>query len=93
MDLVLNRIYFSHNYNSHSLLLLGYFGGITSFSAGQFKQINGFPNNFWGWGGEDDELYKRTKKVGIEIDLVHMIRFMIMLSYGCVRFTHSLTFA
>jgi hypothetical protein len=26
-----------------------------------FNKINGFPNNFWGWGGEDDELYKRTK--------------------------------
>ena len=26
-----------------------------------FNKINGFPNNFWGWGGEDDELYKRTR--------------------------------
>ena len=40
-----------------------YFGGITSFSASLFRQLNGFPNNFWGWGGEDDELYKRTVEV------------------------------
>ena len=40
-----------------------YFGGITSFSQDLFERINGFPNNFWGWGGEDDELYKRTKQV------------------------------
>jgi hypothetical protein len=39
-----------------------YFGGIVSFNGEMFKKINGYPNNFWGWGGEDDELYKRTTK-------------------------------
>jgi len=39
-----------------------YFGGIVSFNREMFQKINGFPNNFWGWGGEDDELLKRTKK-------------------------------
>jgi beta-1,4-galactosyltransferase 1 len=42
---------------------LDYFGGIVSFSKDQFERINGFPNNFWGWGGEDDELIKRVKRV------------------------------
>lgn len=41
-----------------------YFGGIVKFSAKQFVAINGFPNNFWGWGGEDDEMLKRVHKVG-----------------------------
>jgi hypothetical protein len=40
-----------------------YFGGITSFSEKLFRQLNGFPNTFWGWGGEDDELFKRTVEV------------------------------
>jgi predicted glycosyltransferase involved in capsule biosynthesis len=40
-----------------------YFGGIVSFNFIQFENINGFPNNFWGWGGEDDELYKRITEV------------------------------
>jgi hypothetical protein len=39
-----------------------YFGGIVAFNGEMFEKINGFPNNFWGWGGEDDELLKRTKK-------------------------------
>lgn len=39
-----------------------YFGGIVSFNEKMFSLINGYPNNFWGWGGEDDELYLRTKK-------------------------------
>ena len=38
-----------------------YFGGVVSFSEKTFETINGFPNNFWGWGGEDDALYHRTK--------------------------------
>ena len=37
-----------------------YFGGIVSFTRSQFELINGFPNNFWGWGGEDDEMQKRV---------------------------------
>lgn len=40
-----------------------YFGGIVSFSASQFRQINGFPNNYWGWGGEDDEMKRRVDMV------------------------------
>ncbi len=39
-----------------------YFGGIVAFGKELFEKINGYPNNFWGWGGEDDELYNRTKK-------------------------------
>jgi predicted glycosyltransferase involved in capsule biosynthesis len=45
-----------------------YFGGITSFSEIQFGKINGFPNNFWGWGGEDDELKLRTKEVNLYVE-------------------------
>ena len=36
-----------------------YFGGIVLFNKDIFEKINGFPNIFWGWGGEDDALYKR----------------------------------
>jgi len=45
-----------------------YFGGVVSFPRDAFIRINGFPNNFWGWGGEDDELYLRTKQARINID-------------------------
>ena len=42
-----------------------YFGGIVSFSEVDMKRINGYPNTFWGWGGEDDEMQKRCEKLGI----------------------------
>ncbi len=41
-----------------------YLGGITSFNQTMYENMNGFPNNFWGWGGEDDELYKRVNEFG-----------------------------
>ena len=43
-----------------------YFGGIVSFSEDDMKRINGYPNTFWGWGGEDDEMQKRLETVNIK---------------------------
>lgn len=36
------------------------FGGVTAFDAESFLKCNGFNNDFWGWGGEDDDLFNRT---------------------------------
>lgn len=33
-----------------------YFGGVVIFSREQFIAVNGFSNEFWSWGGEDDEM-------------------------------------
>ena len=44
-----------------------YVGGIITMTAEHMDQTNGFPNNFWGWGGEDDELRRRMEKVGLEV--------------------------
>lgn len=43
-----------------------YFGGVVSFSSSDYKRINGYPNTFWGWGGEDDEMQKRLENLGIK---------------------------
>lgn len=37
-------------------------GGIFSISQTDFEKANGYPNNFYGWGGEDDELALRIEK-------------------------------
>ncbi|XP_051266749.1 beta-1,4-galactosyltransferase 1 [Dicentrarchus labrax] len=44
-----------------------YFGGVSSLSKSQFLKINGFPNSYWGWGGEDDDIYKRIVFHGMSI--------------------------
>lgn len=36
-----------------------YFGGVSGLSKAQFLRINGFPNEYWGWGGEDDDIFNR----------------------------------
>ncbi|XP_069575639.1 beta-1,4-galactosyltransferase 1 isoform X2 [Brachyistius frenatus] len=44
-----------------------YFGGVSSMSKEHFLKINGFPNNYWGWGGEDDDIYNRLASKGMSI--------------------------
>ncbi|CAM9827072.1 unnamed protein product [Ectocarpus sp. 13 AM-2016] len=43
-----------------------YFGGVVAFNRKDFEAINGFPNTFWGWGGEDDEMYSRIVEARLE---------------------------
>jgi hypothetical protein len=46
-------------------------GGITIINKHTFKMINGYPNNFVNWGGEDIVLLNRLKKSSIIIDRSH----------------------
>lgn len=36
-----------------------YLGGAVGVTTDLFQRVNGYPNNYWGWGGEDDELQRR----------------------------------
>ncbi|KPP62686.1 beta-1,4-galactosyltransferase 5-like [Scleropages formosus] len=44
-----------------------FFGGVSGLTAEQFRKINGFPNAFWGWGGEDDDLWNRVQFAGYTV--------------------------
>jgi DNA-directed RNA polymerase II subunit RPB2 len=60
-----------------------FLGRVIRFSKSAYKEINGFPNTFYGWGGEDDALAHRIgnipvyrpneKKEGIELETVNDI--------------------
>jgi hypothetical protein len=43
-------------------------GGICSFNKSTYEKINGFPNNYWGWGREDVCILERAKHNGIIVD-------------------------
>lgn len=36
-----------------------YFSGVITVNKAQFQQANGFSNNYWGWGKEDDDFLFR----------------------------------
>lgn len=42
------------------------FGGVTCFDIDTFRKCNGMSNKYWGWGGEDDDLYQRCLANGIK---------------------------
>lgn len=46
-----------------------YFGGVTMFPSTMFKAINGYSNEYWGWGFEDDDLLYRCKINNLPLDV------------------------
>jgi len=46
-----------------------YFGGVTMFTKEDFKTINGFSNEYWGWGFEDDDLLIRCIESELKVDM------------------------
>jgi hypothetical protein len=44
-----------------------FLGAVLSVSKPDYELVNGFPNNFWGWGGEDDAFRIRLGKESIKV--------------------------
>lgn len=45
-----------------------YFGGAVLFSKAQLEATNGYSNDYWDWGMEDDDLFWRCHKEGLTND-------------------------
>lgn len=43
------------------------FGGVSALSKEHFQLVNGFSNQFWGWGGEDDDMSRRLRDNKLKI--------------------------
>jgi len=78
VDMIPRDLSASYKYNRYSPVHLsnivsqfsdsfnpGYFGGVCLFTKEQFSKINGFYNDFWGWGAEDDDLNIRVQRRGL----------------------------
>lgn len=50
-----------------------YFGGVTIFSIDNFEKINGYSNEYWGWGFEDDDLLYRCVQNGVSTNIKEII--------------------
>ena len=44
-----------------------FIGGVISVNSKQFEKSNGYPNNFWGWGGEDNAFLHRLNINDIDV--------------------------
>jgi hypothetical protein len=44
-----------------------YYSGVNFFNKEDFIKINGYSNEFWGWGGEDNDLLNRVKHFGFHL--------------------------
>ena len=51
-------------------IMRGSFGAVSSISPTIFERVNGYSNEYWGWGGEDDDLYRRLGRYKIKIKRV-----------------------
>lgn len=51
----------------YKLIYASLFGGVCALSKEHFQKLNGFSNEFWGWGGEDDDMSSRVAAAGLSI--------------------------
>ena len=59
-----------YNLNCYAIgkiFFLEIFGGASAMTPAQFRLVNGYSNQYWGWGGEDDDMYKRIDKSKLKI--------------------------
>ena len=57
---IMNKVvHFASPHLEYKYTFHNFLGGIIGLNKDNFLKINGFPNNFFGWGGEDDAFYNR----------------------------------
>lgn len=58
----------------------GIFGGVSAMKLEHFRQVNGFSNKYWGWGGEDDDVGDRlvSKKLYISRYPANIARYKML---------------
>ncbi|XP_064489189.1 beta-1,4-N-acetylgalactosaminyltransferase bre-4-like isoform X2 [Ornithodoros turicata] len=44
-----------------------FFGGACAMTKDHVKMVNGFSNKYWGWGGEDDDMFYRVNDHGLKV--------------------------
>uniref|UniRef100_A0A0N5A051 Beta-1,4-N-acetylgalactosaminyltransferase n=1 Tax=Parastrongyloides trichosuri TaxID=131310 RepID=A0A0N5A051_PARTI len=65
---------------NYKLIYGNHFGGVCALTSEQFRKVNGFNNNYWGWGMEDDDLFSRISFSNMSIvrDLPNVSRYFMV---------------
>ena len=61
------NIHFASPHLDYKYNFENFLGGVFGIKPSDFEKINGFPNNFFGWGGEDDSFYNRLAINNIKV--------------------------
>lgn len=56
---------FEATWRPHEVMKSTYFGGVVAINKDDYIKANGYGNEFWGWGKEDDEFFLRMVLQGI----------------------------
>jgi hypothetical protein len=62
--------YYNYEVNNNFLSIYSFsrsVGGVAKFKGYDYVKVNGFPNNYWGWGHEDKDFMNRIEFYGYDI--------------------------
>lgn len=79
-------LFFLSSPNYINLLLnrptpIDHFGGVSAFSTSDFRRVNGFSNVFFGWGSEDDDLYRRLLHHNLTVTRINNLNSSTIARY------------
>lgn len=49
----------------YHVMFYNYAGGVAAMKKETMVKINGYPNSYWGWGNEDDDMSARAQAAGL----------------------------
>ena len=76
---------------NYKLIYPEYAGGVLALPRQTLQQINGYSNRFYGWGGEDDDLWARLERHNVRylILIMGLNNFLTKFNFGFFNFQHS----
>ena len=62
-------------------------GGVLNFKTSHFIRVNGYSNEYWGWGGEDDDMEMRLShsQIGYERPNINIAHYKMLKHSGSVK--------
>ena len=62
-------------------------GGVLNFKTSHFLHVNGYSNEYWGWGGEDDDMETRLthSQIGYERPNINIAHYKMLKHSGSVK--------